>query len=181
MMLKPMTGRLLSAAGAAMLIVALFLVWYHVDRDSGVTTTSTGWETFPRLRMLILVGAVLTLATALVAQRRWVLLARTALGLVLAVLIMRRIIDPPDIADPISAQLGVFIGFVGALAVALGGLVDSGRRIAAEGLGGIGLGRPLPELPPGNPRDEARRRSTSSDAPGGGAVVRVRNHASEGR
>jgi hypothetical protein len=180
-MLKPITGRILSAVGAALLILAIFLVWYHVDRDGNVTTTSTGWETFPRLRIIILVGALLTLATAVVAQVRWVLIARTALGVVLAALIMRRIIDPPDIADPVSAQFGVFIGFLGALAVALGGLVDTGRRVAAEGLGGLGLGRPLPQLPPGDPREAVGRRREDSDAPGGGAAVRVRNHASEGR
>jgi len=178
-MLKPITGRILSAVGAALLILAIFLVWYHVDRDGGVTTTSTGWETFPRLRIIILVGALLTLATALVAQVRWVLMARTALGVIVAALILRRIIDPPDIADPVSAQLGVFVGFVGALAVALGGLVDTGRRVAAEGLGGLGLGRPRPELPPGAPREGAGSRRNVSDPPGGGAVVRVRNQASD--
>jgi hypothetical protein len=167
-MLNPIAGRILSAVGAALLILTLFLVWYHVDRDNGVTTTSTGWDTFPRLRIIILVGALLTLATALVAQVRWVLLARTALGLVLAALIMRRIVDPPDIADPVSAQIGVYLGFAGALAVALGGLVDTGRRVAADGLGGLGLGRPLPELPPGD--------GERSEAP-----VRVPNHASGGR
>ena len=180
-MLNPNIGRILSAVGAAVLILALFLVWYHVDRATGATTTSTGWDTFPRLRWIILVGALLTLASALVAQTRWVLLARTALGLVLAALIMRRIIDPPEIDDPISAQFGVFCGFVAALAVALGGLVDSGRRVAAEGLGGLGLGRPLPELPPGDPRADARSGRQNSDAPGGGAAVRVRNHASGSR
>jgi hypothetical protein len=178
-MLKPITGRILSAAGAALLILALFMVWYHVDRDGNVTTTSTGWETFPRLRIAILVGALLTLATAVVAQVRWVLIARTVLGLVLAALIMRRIIDPPDIADPVSAQLGVFIGFAGALAVALGGLVDTGRRVAAEGLGGLGLGQPLAELPPGDPRTGTRAKRRSSDGPGGGAALRVPNQAEE--
>jgi hypothetical protein len=178
-MLKPITGRILSAMGAALLILAIFLVWYHVDRDGGVTTTSTGWETFPRLRIIILVGALLTLATALVAQVRWVLIARTALGLVLAALIVRRIVDPPDIADPVSAQFGVYAGFVGALAVALGGLVDTGARVAAEGLGGLGLGRPLPELPPGDPKAGGRSARRSYDGPGGGAAVRVPNHAEE--
>ena len=157
MILNPKIGRVLSAVGAALLIVSLFLVWYHVDRDNGVTTTSTGWDTFPRLRVIILVGAILTLVTALVAQVRWVLLARTVLGLVLAALIVRRIIDPPDIADPVSSQFGVFVGLVGALAVALGGLVDTGRTVASEGLSGLGFGPPRPELPPAgaavNPAD----------------------------
>jgi hypothetical protein len=164
-MLTPIAGRILSAVGAALLIFTLFVVWYHVDRDGNVTTTSTGWETFPRLRIIILVGALLTLATALVAQVRWVLITRTVLGLILAALIMRRIIDPPDIADPVSAQFGVIIGFVAALAVALGGLVDTGRRVAEEGLGGLGIGRPRPQLPPGDR----------------GEVVRVPNQASESR
>ena len=76
------------------------------------------------------------------------LLARTVLGLVLAILILRRIIDPPDIADPVSSQFGVFVGLIGALAVALGGLVDTGRTVATEGLSGLGFGPPRPELPP---------------------------------
>jgi hypothetical protein len=178
--LNQATGRILSALGAGLLILALFLVWYHVDRGGTVTTTSTGWETFPRLRIIVLGGALLTLATAFLAQVRWVLIARTALGLVLAALIMRRIVDPPDIADPVSAQFGVYTGFLAALAVALGGLVDTGRRVAAEGFGGLGLGRPRPQLPPGNPRAGARGDDNPSDAPGGGAAVRVRNHASGG-
>ena len=177
-MLKPNIGRILSAAGAAVLILALFLVWYHVDRASGATTTSTGWDTFPRLRWIILGGAALTLATAVVAQARWVLIARTALGVVLAALILRRIVDPPEIADPISAQVGVFCGLVAALAVALGGLVDTGRQVA---VGGLGFGRPLPQLPPGDPRTGARSGRERSDAPGGSGAVRVRNHASGGR
>jgi peptidoglycan/LPS O-acetylase OafA/YrhL len=179
-MLNPKMGRILSALGAALLVLTLFLVWYHVDRDSGLTTTSTGWDTFPRLRLIILGGALLTLATALIAQVRWVLIARTVLGVGLAALILRRIVDPPDIADPVSAQFGVYVGLLAALAVALGGLVDTGRRVAAEGLGGLGLGRPLPQLPPGNPRGGSRSERESSDAPGGGAAVRVRNHASGG-
>ena len=177
MILNPKIGRVLSAVGAALLIVSLFLIWYHVDRDNGVTTTSTGWDTFPRLRIIILVGAILTLITALVAQVGWVLLARTVLGLVLAVLIVRRIIDPPDIADPVSSQFGVFVGLVGALAVALGGLVDTGRTVAAEGLGGLGLGQPRPQLPPAGPGTAAASVPEDEDASGARRTIRVPNQA----
>jgi peptidoglycan/LPS O-acetylase OafA/YrhL len=167
-MLKPNTGRVLSAVGAGLLIVALFLVWYDIDRGGGVTETSTGWDTFPRLRVVLLVGAVLTLATAIPRQTGPVLIARTVLGLGLALLIARRIVDPPDITDPISSQLGVYVALVGALAVAAGGLVDSGRRVAAA-YPGLGGGDPGRALPPGRP-----------DTPSGddGAVVRVPNEAS---
>ena len=173
MLLTPLIGRILSAVGAVLLIVTLFVVWYHVDRGTSVTT-STGWDTFPRLRIVVLVGAVLTLVTALVPQVRWVLLVRTALGLVLAALIVRRIVDPPDIDDPVSAQFGVYLGLLGALAVALGGLVDTGRRVAEDGLGGLAFGRPLPELPPGDARKDVPFEEEREP-------LRVPNEASERR
>jgi peptidoglycan/LPS O-acetylase OafA/YrhL len=160
-MMKPNTGRVLSAAGAALLLVSLVLIWYHVDRPTGVQSW-TGWRTFPRLRWLIAGAAVLTLASALARQVRWVVLARTVLGVIAGVLILRRIIDPPPLSSPMHAQPALYIGFVAAVAVALGGLVDTGRRVME---GGLNLGGPgLPELPPGPPSPH-------------GAAVRVPNEA----
>jgi hypothetical protein len=144
-MMKPNAGRALSAAGAVLLLVSLALVWYHVERSTG-TTSSTGWDTFPRLRFILVGGALITLATAVAPQVRWVLLVRTVVGLVVAALILRRIVDPPDISSPVHAAIGVYVGFVAALMVAAGGLVDTGRRVVAEG--GLGFGRPVGELPP---------------------------------
>jgi hypothetical protein len=179
-MMKPNLGRALSAAGAILLLLSLTLVWYHIDRDAAQgTTTSTGWETFPRLRIILLAGGLLTLASALVPQRRWVLAARTALGVVLAALILRRIVDPPHLSAPVSAQLGVFAGLLAALAVAVGGLVDSGRR-AAEAYPGLGL-RPSRALPPGGSAARVQPRPDDIDAPGGDAAARAPTHAIRGR
>jgi peptidoglycan/LPS O-acetylase OafA/YrhL len=144
-MMKPNVGRALSAAGAVLLLVSLALVWYHVDRPTG-TTSSTGWDTFPRLRFILAGGALVTLATALAPQVRWVLIVRTVVGVVVAALILRRIIDPPSLSVPVHAAIGVYVGLVAALAVAAGGLVDTGRRVVAEG--GLGFGRAAGELPP---------------------------------
>ena len=104
-------------------------------------------------------GAVLTLITALPRQTRPVLIARTLLGLAVGGLIMRRILDTPDWV-PHHPQVGIWLAFAGAVLVALGGLVDTGRRVATAypGLGGAGES---PALPPG----------------GGGAAVRVPNEA----
>jgi peptidoglycan/LPS O-acetylase OafA/YrhL len=128
-MISQKMGRVLSAIGAVLLVVGLFLTWYHIDRTQGSTDT-TGWQTFTNLRIVILVGAVLLFVSALIEQTRAVLIARSILGVVLGALILRRIIDPPDVSAPISAQFGVVVGLIGAIAAVLGGLVDSSREVA---------------------------------------------------
>jgi hypothetical protein len=168
-MLNPNLGRVLSAVGACLLIVTLFVVWYNIDRVAAEgPTTSTGWQAFPRLRLIVLVGAILTFITALPRQTRPVLIARTLLGLAVGGLIMRRIIDTPDLSMPLHPQLGIWLAFLGAVLVALGGLVDTGRRVveAYPGLGGFGS---APALPPGD------------GGSSGGAAVRVPNEAERER
>jgi len=175
-MLKPNAGRALSAAGAILLLVSLVLVWYHVERPTGIET-STGWDAFPRLRLIVLGGAVLTLVTAVLPQTRPVLIARTLLGLAVGALILRRIVDPPEIASPVTVQFGVYVALAGALAVAIGGLVDSGRKLAPA----MGLSRsPRGELPSG-PDDGGDPRRLPPQAPAsGGAAVRVPDHTERG-
>src|SRR4051812_7713975 len=126
-MIGARAGRLLSAAGAILLLAGMFVTWYHVDRTTGPTET-TGWQTFTRLRWLLVLGSVILLVTAVVRPTRGVLVARLVLGLGLGLLILRRIVEPPDIAG-ISAQIGVFVGLLGALCAAVGGLADTGREV----------------------------------------------------
>lgn len=137
-MINQQMGRVLSAVGALILVLALFLTWYHIDRTQGATDT-TGWQTFTRLRLVVLIGAGALLVSAVVPQRRGVLIARTLLGLALGALILRRIISPPDVHAPIAAQVGVAVGLVGAIAAAIGGLVDSGREVVVR-YPGLGFG-----------------------------------------
>jgi hypothetical protein len=162
-MIGTRAGRILSAVGATALIAGLFLTWYHIDRAVGPTDT-TGWQTFTRLRWLILLGAVVLLATAVVRQTRAVLLARFFLGLVLGALILRRIIDPPNIAN-ISSQFGVFVGVLGAACAVLGGLVDTSREVIDRYPDLAFWREPVAELGPG----------------GGGAVSVSRRPPERGR
>ena len=167
-MISELMGRILSAVGAVVLVMALFLTWYHIDRTAAQGTVDpTGWQTFTRLRLVILGGAVLLLASALVRQTRPVLIGRTVLGLLLALLILRRIVDPPDLAFAVSSRAGVFVGLIGAICAALGGLVDTSRVVAdrypdlafwrppaAE----LGAGAPPPSqpaVPPGRAPDRS--------------------------
>jgi hypothetical protein len=160
-------GRLLSAVGALLLIGGLFLTWYHIQRAGGAVESATGFETFTRLRVVILAGAVVVLLSAIVAQTKPVLIVRTLVGVVLGVLILRRIVFPPDIADPVTAQIGVFVGLVGAVCAVLGGIVDTGREVAERypemafwrpPAGELGAAPPPPRQPrfqrPNDPKGE---------------------------
>src|SRR3954451_15616511 len=147
-------GRLLSAVGALLLIGGLFLTWYHITRAGGFVENATGFDTFTRLRVLIILGAVVLLISAIVEQTQPVLILRTLVGVVLGILILRRIVFPPDIADPVKSQFGVFVGLVGAVCAVLGGIVDTTREGAdrypemASGpppAGELGAGAPPPQ------------------------------------
>ena len=170
-MISQRMGRFLSAVGALLLIGGLFLTWYHIDRANGFVESATGFDTFTRLRILILLGAVALLLTAIVNQTQIVLIARTLIGVVLGVLILRRVVFPPDLADPVKSQAGVFVGLVGAICAVLGGIVDSGREVA-ERYPDMAFWRPpAGELGAGAPPQSARVRRRPNDPQAPGAVV----------
>jgi hypothetical protein len=169
-MISQRMGQFLSAVGAVLLAGGLFVTWYHIDRGSGLIQSSTGWQTFTRLRVLILLGAALLLVTAILPQTRPVLMLRTLIGLVLGVLILRRIAFPPDIADPVASQVGVFVGLIGALCAVFGGIVDTGREVV-ERYPEMALWRPpAGELGAGADPQPARRVQRPPE-PSGPAVI----------
>jgi hypothetical protein len=170
-MMSQRMGRFLSAVGAILLAGGLFLTWYHIDRGGGSVQSTTGWQTFTRLRFVILAGAALLLVTAILPQTRPVLLLRALIGLVLGVLILRRIVFPPTIADPVSSQVGVFVGLVGALAAVFGGIVDTGREVV-ERYPEMAFWRPpAGELGAGaDPTPPSARVRRPNDPPGGAVV-----------
>jgi hypothetical protein len=171
-MISQRMGRLLSAVGALLLIGGLFLTWYHITRAGGFVESATGFDTFTRLRLVILAGAVVLLLSAIVAQTQPVLIVRTLVGVVLGVLILRRIVFPPDIGAPVQSQMGVFVGLIGAICAVFGGIVDTSREVAERypdmafwrpSAGELGAGAPPP------PQNERFRRP--ADPNGGDAVV----------
>jgi hypothetical protein len=162
-------GRLLSAVGALLLIGGLFLTWYHIDRANGFVENATGFDTFTRLRLVILAGAVVL--SAIVAQTQPVLIVRTLVGVLLGILILRRIVSPPDIADPVESQFGVFVGLVGAVCAVLGGIVDTSREVAERYLEMAFWRPPAGELGAGAPPHSSVRARGPQHPRSGGAVV----------
>jgi hypothetical protein len=179
-MVSELMGRILSAVGAVVLVMALFLTWYHIDRTAAQgTVDTTGWQTFTRLRVVILAGAALLLVSALVRQARPVLVGRTLLGLLLALLILRRIVDPPDLAFAVSSRAGMFAGLLGAICAALGGLVDTSRQVV-ERYPDIAFWRPpAGELGAGAPPPRRRTHPPSREPDRGGRGSYIDSTADE--
>lgn len=158
--------------GRGRLAAALFATWYHVDRSPILgDPDTTGWQTFHRLRLAILAGAALVLVSALLRQTRPVLIGRTLLGLLLAGLIVRRIIDPPQLDYDVTPAIGVYLGALGALLVAAGGLVDSGREVIASYPDLRPWGGPVAELPSGPDAGDRSLLRRRPGAPSRGDVV----------
>jgi hypothetical protein len=170
-LLSPRTGRILSAVGAALLAIALFATWYHVHRTADLGDPyTTGWQTFHRLRILILAAAAFLLVSAIVKQTRPVLIARTVVGLVVAGFIVRRILFPPDLAYAVTPEIGVYLGALGALAAAAGGLIDSGREVVEQRPDLAFWRGPLAELPSGSDKPADRGNGPRAGAPAGDIV-----------
>lgn len=120
-------GRWLSVIGSLVTIGALFLSWYQVTRPNGFTDDATGFQTFTKLRWLIIGGALVTLVTSALARTRPLALLRLAIGAAVALLVLRRVISPPDLStSTVASQLGVYVALLGALAMVFGGLLDLG-------------------------------------------------------
>jgi hypothetical protein len=154
------TGRVITVIGAILLLAGLFLTWYEVVRANGFVEETTGWQTFTRLRFLIVLACVVLIASSFLRHTRIIGVARVVFGVVLAVLVVRRIVSPPDLEDAtVSAKLGVYVSLLGALGVGFGGLMGLGAdEEELEGDDGAASTFGLPagpagELPPA-PREE---------------------------
>lgn len=124
------SGRVVTVVGAVLLIVGFFLTWYHVVRPDGFAENTTGWQTFTRLRLLVLAASGAMVATALLRHSRRLAIARVVVGAVLAVLVIRRIVSPPDLEQStVTARLGVYVSLLGALGVGFGGLMGLGAPV----------------------------------------------------
>src|SRR4051794_15008008 len=93
-------GRFITAIGAVVLLVAMFLTWYEVVRGNGFTVHTTGWQTFTNLRFLLLAGAVACLVSPLPVQTPLIVVGRLVIGVVCSALGVRRLLFPPGPPGP---------------------------------------------------------------------------------
>jgi hypothetical protein len=126
-------------AGAAALLVSLFLRYYEV-RGGG--STFTGWESFSKADILLAIAAAagaLAVLLALVTRARWPYLGAAIAG-VLAASVLVYVADRPPAASLVKQALaggaarggtlvlayGAFVGIAGALILAVSAVWAAG-------------------------------------------------------
>ena len=126
-------GDILSASGALILLISLFLPWFTVDLDEnqelcGATADScTAWETFNVLDLLLLAGCVAPFILVWIVARgnelSWPPGEVTAIvGIAASALILYNgMIDRVgDARESVHLDIGWFVGLAGALIMLLG-------------------------------------------------------------
>jgi hypothetical protein len=140
---SPRAGELAAGAGGALLLIATFLPWFGVDsavelpgRPGGTTVRGEGvdaWQSFAVIDVVLLAVAVaalllLVLGVADLRAPVGLALAVTGAGVVCALLVIYRLLDPPDVATAADTaahetgrRIGPFFALVATIAVSWGG------------------------------------------------------------
>jgi purine-cytosine permease-like protein len=123
-------GEALAAAGGLALLVVMFLGWYRAQ-----DATVNAWEAFEVTDLLLALVAILGLgaAVATITQRGPALpvglgVVTSALGLVVLLVLLYRILNEPGPDDVVEVRPGAWLGVLAALLVVAG----AWRSIADE-------------------------------------------------
>ena len=129
-------GRLIGAAGAAVLLLSLFIPWYTVDFPPGNAFAVNGWEVFRRLDVALAVLAGLALVTSFVRPRLigidvfvpTLIAARFILGAVGCVLVVDKLVNLPLIQGEVAPTFGAYLGLAACMTVTLSAVLDWTRK-----------------------------------------------------
>ena len=163
------TGEKIAGISGVLLLIIMFLFdWFTIDVGGGVFDVSTGgnaWESFGFIDLVLFLAAAAGIALAVVAAAASkpdmpvALSAITAgLGILGVVLVIFRIISPPDfgVGDlvDVGRGIGVFLGLVAVAGVAYGGwaaMQAEGSSFGAQTDRVGGGNEPPPPPPPSSP------------------------------
>lgn len=166
---KTTTGRLIAAVGGIVLIVSLFLDWYSISTDLGTFggQVSSGGSAFDALGIepiiLFLCGVLAIVPAALDIFDLEVELpfensvaTLAAGGIAVVIIVLRILVKPgPDIDVPgidYGLSFGIFLGLIGAGAVAFGGFTQKGESDASPAAyAAPPQGTPAQGMPPQQP------------------------------
>ena len=160
--------KLAGVAGIALLLIMFIFDWFTVDVGGGFADIEAGgnaWDWFGLIDIILFVTALAGISLAVVAASQSdvdlpvALSAVTAgLGALSVILVLYRIISPPDgglddLVD-VGRSIGVFLGLITAGGVAAGGwlaMQEEGTSFGDVGGGGTGAAPPPPAAPPSGP------------------------------
>ena len=149
-------GETLAAAGAVALLVSLFVPWYGLGP---LPLSATGWEAFAVLDLLLAAMALLGLAVPVTALRYrtpaipvGVALIAAGTGMLVTLLVLYRLLDPPGPNDLVELRGGAWLGLAGVVAIAAGGWVAMADERMETAEVPYVPARPAPaaEAPPGS-------------------------------
>jgi uncharacterized membrane protein len=135
-------GELVAGTGGLALLLAMLLDWYAPDL--GLTASFDlgldAWESFSVLDVVLALLALVPLALVVLQATRdspslpvAFSVLTTLAGVLAALLILYRIINQPGPNDVVEVELGAWIGFTAAVAVATGGWLS----MRAEAMPGV--------------------------------------------
>ncbi len=171
------TGEKIAGISGVLLLIIMFLFdWFTIDVGGGAFNVSTGgnaWESFGFIDLVLFLAAVAGIALAAVASSQSkpdlpvaISAITTGIGALGVLLVLFRILSPPDFgvgdALDVGRGIGVFLGLIAVAGVAYGGWVamqEEGSSVSGPS-DRVGGDAPPPSPPPPPP-------PPSGGAPGG--------------
>ena len=163
------TGEKIAGVSAILLFVFMFLDWFTVSASNGFLSVSVGgsaWDALDVIPIILMIAIVAAVGVAVVRltdadfEPTISMNAVVAiLGIISVLLILYRIVDPPDSGVSeisVDPAVGIFLGLIAAAGIAYGGyraMQEEGAGFGEIGdrLGGGRGGRPPSSTPPSPP------------------------------
>jgi hypothetical protein len=127
------TGEKIAGASAVLLFIFMFFDWFSVDVEGGLISVDVGnaWDTLDLIPIILMLAIVAAIAVAVIRLTDAVFEPSVSinavvsiLGAISALLILYRIVNPPDAPVSnidINPALGIFLGLLAAVGIAYGG------------------------------------------------------------
>lgn len=175
------TGEKIAGVSAILLFIFMFVDWFSVDvsTSAGAFSVSgsaggSAWDALDTIPIFLMIAIIAAVGVAVVRLTDAVLepaisvnAVVAALGGLAVVLILYRIISPPDagsapgVSVDVSPAIGIFLGLIAAAGIAYGGyramqeegtsFGDVGDRLSGGGHGGGQPPQPPSSTPPSPP------------------------------
>jgi hypothetical protein len=166
------TGEKIAGVSAILLFIFMFLDWFKVSASNGLFSVSVGgsaWDALDVIPIILLIAIVAAVGVAVIrlteADFEPTISMNSVvsiLGIVSVLLILYRIVNPPDSGVSgvsVDPAVGIFLGLIAAAGIAYGGyraMQEEGANFGeigdrlGSGRGGTG-GQPPSSTPPSPP------------------------------